>query len=256
MKIFIGCLVVAVFLVSGILLVSPPTSAQKGSSDDATSVESGRHTDQERAFSQALDKLYPRRNKTKLSLLYKEDNEPGIGIGGISDYATVPGSPEMTTLRFVKNLSCNADAVVVGRTTTKMAHLSEDETFAFTQYDLSVQEVVKDNRLNKISVDKIIQVVRPGGDIKLEGRTIHVKDFSFEQLDVKKDFLLFLKYIPAADGYLVMREGDFELENGSARKLSQGKYAHIFKKEGNAESVLGESRQVISEKCKEEDQRW
>jgi hypothetical protein len=254
MKIFIGCLVVAVFLVSGILLVSPPTSAQKGSSDDATPVESGRHTDQERAFSQELGKLYPRREKTKLSLLRRDSD--GVGLGGISDYATVPGAPEMTTLRFLKNLSCRADAVVVASATSKMAHLSEDETFAFTQYDLSVQEVIKDNPLNKISVDKIIQVVRPGGDIKLEGRTIHVKDFSFEQLDVKKDFLLFLKYVPAADGYLVMREGDFELENGSARKLSQGQYAHIFKKEGNAESVLGESRQVISEQCKEEDKRW
>jgi hypothetical protein len=191
---------------------------------------------QVRAFGEAIAKMYPDREKKRLTLATQAD--VGIGLGGIPQYMTMPDAPELTEARFLLQMSCKADAVVSGQTTSKTAHLSDDETLVFTQYDFVVDSIFKNNSSEMLGLAKTIQVVRPGGDIILNGLRIQVKDFSFEMLEKQKNYLLFLKYVPDAHGFIVLREGDLELAATGVKKLSHGEGGNIFKAESNARSVL------------------
>jgi hypothetical protein len=65
-------------------------------------------------------------------------------------------------------------------------------------------------------------VTRPGGRISLDGQVIRAEDMSYEALQANKDYLLFLRFVPEANGYIVSSpEGDFLLEQRSTRTLSK-----------------------------------
>ena len=64
----------------------------------------------------------------------------GTGLPGGSPGFTPPTFSERIT-----NLSCDADAIVVGEVTSKSSQLTEDQDFIFTDYELKVEEVIKNN---------------------------------------------------------------------------------------------------------------
>ena len=203
-------------------------------------------TDQTKAFSDVLERMYPTRETPRLTLV-TQDNM-GFGIGGIRDFVSMPNDPIITPELFLSGITCKADAVVYGHTASKTAHLSADETLVYTQYDFAVEWMVRNGTPRPIGQHANIQVVRPGGNIVLNGHNIEVRDFGFELLEKDKNYLLFLTYVPKADGFIVMDQGDLELSDHSVRKLSQGKDGRIFKDGDNAASVLSKMREIAG-KC-------
>jgi hypothetical protein len=129
------------------------------------------------------------------------------------------GEPGVPTIGFeenvimaevLKDLSCDADAVVIGYSTQKAAHMLDDESFVYTEYEFLVTDVLKNNYLSPIENKKTISVTRPGGLIKLDNQLIRVEDRSYKPFELKKNYLIFLKYVPSAGGYLASSvEGDF-----------------------------------------------
>lgn len=219
--------------------------------EEATVVQRGQVTDEERSYSREYEKLYPNRRKIKLNEVRKEIKDLGIFLGVVGDVIDIPEAPIITAADFLKNLSCEADAVVVGYPVSKKAHLSEDETFVYTQYEFSVEEVIKDNLTSPITVNNSIQITRPGGVIKLDNRKITVKDELYEPLQIRKKYLLFLNFVPVANGYMVTgSEGDFLLENNSFKKLSKGMAPDELKKGDNPNLLLSSIRDSVASDCK------
>lgn len=175
--------------------------------------------------------------------------EAGVSIG-LPLVPTIGNLPEVTVSGFLGNLSCNADAVIVGIVKSKTAHLTEDETFVYTEYDFSVEDILKNNSASPIEVNHKIQFTRPGGLIKLDNQLIRVDDKSYPALETKKKYLLFLKFVPSANGYIVSdAKGDFIFENDSFKKLSSLETPKELESKIEPQAFLREVRNSVSADC-------
>ncbi len=211
MKIFIGFLLAVSAVVFGIFFATPSSQGQKQQKDEPTVVQKGRVTDKDRAFSKEYKKLYGFREGEKLTELKQEG---GIGITiGVGSRPNSTDSFVTTENQFLEKLSCEADAIVVGKVNKKQSHLSVDETFVYTSYDFQIKRVIKDNSVSPIDVNNTITVTRPGGFIKIDEQEIQFDDASYKSLELNKEYLLFLKFVPEANGYKVFNsQSDFALE--------------------------------------------
>lgn len=251
MRIFVVFVLVAIIAVLVIFVAAPDSKGQKEQQDDTTVVISGSPTDEERAYSKEFEKFYPYREKVKLSEVRKDIKDLGIGLGGIVDTFVIPEADPITAESFLHDLSCQSDAIVIGYPTSKAAHLSEDETFVYTEYEFRVTELLKDNSYNQITVNGDIQLARPGGNIKLENRLIRVLDPAYEPLSLRKTFLLYLTFVPTAKGYIAAGSGgDFQLENNLFKKLSAGITPKEITIGGTSSDLLEKVHNAIQLDCR------
>jgi hypothetical protein len=223
------------------------------SNDDATVVRRGQTTEKGREYSKEYRMQYPERSHQKLTDLIEAGKARGKGeiIG------TSLGEPMIPTVgtasptkpgEFLANLACEADAVVVGSVAGKVARLTDDETLIYTEYELVVNDVIKDNTRSPISRREAISVTRPGGLIKVEGQLIRFEDRSFKQLQLKKEYLLFLRYLPGASGYVLANEkGNIILENGNFKQL--GRPAPELNNFDGAQMLLNTVREFATNNC-------
>lgn len=255
MKIFIGLFLTTCLVVIGIFFATPPTNGQKEQKDEATIVQKGQVTEKEREYSKEYKKLYSYRYGRKLSELSElgkrrgYTQEAGISIG-LPLIPTIGNSPAVTASEFLRNLSCAADAIVVGIVRSKAAHLTEDETFVYTEYVFSVEDILKNNSASHVEVNNSIEFTRPGGLIKLDNQVIRVEDKSYPQLETKKKYLLFLKFIPSTNGYMVYdARSDFILENNSFKTLSRLGVPKEIESKNEPQSLIYEVRNSVSPDC-------
>ncbi|HKS29912.1 MAG TPA: hypothetical protein VJS44_18960 [Pyrinomonadaceae bacterium] len=145
------------------------------------------------------------------------------------------------SLPSIETQVCNADAVVVGTLTDSSPQLTEDESFLFTEYTMSAEEVIKNNSKSPIQLDSI-SVVRDGGIGQFNGRTIVAKIEGFAPFIEGKRYLLFLRFIPDTGSYLAYANGSFELKKTSVIPL--GSMSANISKE--ASSFLSLTRQAAA----------
>ncbi|MGH9819798.1 MAG: hypothetical protein ACRD43_06480, partial [Pyrinomonadaceae bacterium] len=157
-----------------VFLFVPSTQGQK-ERDEPTVVHKGEVTEMGKGYSKEFQKRYANRKGRKLGDLAAAGKESRNGkeIGVAIDVPTYPALPNQmteTSQTFLSDLACNADAVVLGSITAKSSQLTEDETFIYTDYQFTVDEVIKDNVLSPISLNAVLEVARPRGLISLDGQ--------------------------------------------------------------------------------------
>lgn len=216
MKIFLGFFLFVCVITFTIFFISPITQGQKEEKDEATIVFKGQATEKERKYSKVYEKEYDALQGEKLSRMRGSEMtvlEP-----------SVPGSPyevPPTAERFLNRLACNADLIIVGSVIGKAAHLTENESFVYTEYNLTVNEIIKNNESAPVEIKQEIEAVRPGGVIKLENRVIKVVDKSFAPLKINNKYLLFLKFVPDTGGYKAFNTaGDFQIVGKGFNKIT------------------------------------
>ena len=128
-----------------------------------------------------------------------------------------PEIPEDYFARFAEE----SDAIVRGRAIHKTSQITEDDTFLFTDYDVIVSEIFKNNAIAPIVIGKTIAVTYVGGKIVVDNVIIKAGGNGVALLPVNaQDVLLFLKFIPEAEGYQLANNGAFELNGISARPFT------------------------------------
>lgn len=148
------------------------------------------------------------------SLLERADTE----TGDIAVFADPPlevlsadyREPE-TPAALLQKRVCRLSAVVVGTLANETAQFNEDKDFVFTDYEVKIEEVVKDNPQSPIQVGGNITITRDGGILKLDGRTFKAELADFKAFTKGQRFLLLLRYLPATDSYIAFAGGSFQL---------------------------------------------
>lgn len=130
-----------------------------------------------------------------------------------------PQTPE----EYFGKLSNESDAIIRGKVKSKSSHFTEDDLFLFTNYDVSVSEIIKDNRFNPIHPDTSVPVIGLGGKIVVDNVVLKATGNYDARLPMNgQDVLLFLKYIPETESYqLTISNAAFELNGISARPLAE-----------------------------------
>jgi hypothetical protein len=126
---------------------------------------------------------------------------------------------------YFAQLTSSSDAVVRGVVTGKVSQVTEEDYFVFTDYDVIVEEVIKNNSATPLQPGVAIIVTRPGGKVLRNGVVIKAHDLAYEPLPVKSDeVVLFLNAVPETGAYRTIysgASGAFELTGNSVRPLTQ-----------------------------------
>lgn len=109
----------------------------------------------------------------------------------------------------------SSDAVILGTVQDARAYLSPDKTGVYSEFDVKVDEVLKDST-NLISVGGLVAADREGGRVRYPSGEIVPYTISAQGvLRVNKRYILFLK--GGEDGFRIVT--GYELRGGKARAL-------------------------------------
>ncbi|MGI8470403.1 MAG: hypothetical protein ACR2N3_18340 [Pyrinomonadaceae bacterium] len=205
-------IILGVFLVAAVMLITFIALKQQAQTqDDVAVIQPGRQiTQKEKAYDRAYDSSKQRKHKKLSQVRAPGDFNAYVNAGYFDSI-----NPNPNRGQIVGNRVCNADAIIIGRAGNKSTHLNEDETLVYSEYDVIVQEIIKNNANSPIQVNSVIQVTRPGGNIRYNGRLIRFIDGKHSPLLGGNYYLLFLKYVPEASGYIPLDESDDYFLNGN-----------------------------------------
>lgn len=225
--------------------------------EEASIVERGQVTDKVREYSKEFKKLYPSREGRKFSEIIEENERSGkeeesiSGFFGEHETIYLPGTPKETREGFLNRLACSADAIVIGVAKSKSSHMTVDETFIYTLYELSVEKILKNNSTSSAEINNVIEVARSGGFIKLDHRLIKMEDYSYEPLRLGNQYLLFLQYVPGTKGYVAAGpEGDFILEGDSYAKLARRAVPKSLEGKNDPRNLADDISETVKAGCK------
>jgi hypothetical protein len=118
----------------------------------------------------------------------------------------------------------DSDAVVVGRITKGQAHLSNDKRDIYSEFKVSVQDIIKSPSEPYLRAEDTIDIERPGGAVRLpSGKTLIrcSKDYSMPLIG--KRYLLFLKYNLSTEDFRLVT--GYQLEGSHVYELDDLQYA-------------------------------
>jgi hypothetical protein len=241
------------------LTVQNHTEAQTttSSNDEATVVQLGQLTDKEREYSKEFNKLYPFREGRKFREIIEEDNRAGKEAESISGFLGehesfyLPGAARETPQDFLNRLACGSDAIVIGDVKSKSSHVTEDEKLIYTTNEFLVQSILKNSSTSPFQIGKVIEVARSGGIVQIDKRRIKIDDYSYEPLKISNRYLLFLRFVPGAEGYVAASpEGDFMLDGDSYRKLARRPVPESLEGKNDSRELSDSVSAAIKAGCK------
>ena len=121
-----------------------------------------------------------------------------------NDEGVVGTSAQMTTM--YKKMACDVAAIVIGHTNLSISHLTPSRSNIYTDYDFTVDQVVKNDAAAPMVPSSHIVVTRLGGAVQLTAndgalKTLDVRLGLFPDLQANVSYMAFLGYVPASGGY-------------------------------------------------------
>ncbi len=158
--------------------------------DEATPIQKGVMTERQKKHS----KLYKGSGMGEnLSEVARKDGSARVIVESSPSFSSREPTP--TLGQSLNELACTEDAIVVGKVKSKASQLTEEEDFVFTDYELSVEEVIKNNPSAQIGAYTEITITRPGGVVLLDGRVISADVAAYNPFKVGSRYITFLNYI-------------------------------------------------------------
>lgn len=138
-----------------------------------------------------------------------------------------------------------ADAVILGVMKSKASAITRDRGFVFTDFQMNIVEVIKDNAKAPVGIGSDITVTRPGGTLEILGKKVRASDDSFKPFQLGGQYVLFLEYIPATGAYRAYAEQSFQLLPNGMAKLTTNQAINLAESRGDAQRFLNEVRAAV-----------
>ena len=172
------------------------------------------------------------------------DIEVEVGIG------LTTSQSERSRLPIFESAVCNADAVIVGTITGKVSQLTEEQNFVFTDYDVSVEEVIKNNTQAPLQANSSITSTRGGGTIEWNGRVFRVRREDFDTPAIGQRYIMFLRFIPATGAYLMYGDGTFQISDQTITALGPTARNEMAKNLSDPTSFRDQIRTFAKSNCR------
>ena len=101
----------------------------------------------------------------------------------------------------LRQLAASSDLIIRCAVVSRRSQLSGNGAFALTQYDVKVEELLKQDGAARVQLGDTVRVVRPGGMLLIEGTVINVQANSFLPLG-SGEYLLLLERDESTACYL------------------------------------------------------
>lgn len=220
---------------------------------EPTTVEFGKHTTIEDAWSKAYGRVTRPREKGELreTVEYAKEHglTEGMGISGVSCCSGIPGEPP-PPLERLRWMACGSDAIVLGSAKRTAAHLFDDDSYVYTSYDFIAKEILRDNPANHIERGAMIQLTLPGGFVMIDGIKILAEMEDEKPLLPGPYYVMFLRYVPGADGYMLSDRAEIYVINGNAYEtMAVGCSSAGLPRKGATDELLSFVRTAAAGPC-------
>lgn len=123
----------------------------------------------------------------------------------------------------VNELAEKADAIVIVAFVSKSSQITTNGNYVFTDYELHIEEALKDSRTGMLKPETTITVTRPGGKVLLFGQIASFKPGAFKPLQPGRRYLLFLRHLPSTGAYqAVDANSSFDITDTRVESLNEG----------------------------------
>jgi len=222
---------------------------------DATEIEEGKMTEKQKKHSKLFKNRgyeYATAGKKKLTILAQETGRDVEIYRFIGDVIM----PESFSIdNYFRDLTCEADAVIIGDVKGKASQLTEDGTFVFSEYQFIVSQVIKNNRLEAIQPSGEITVVRSSGSVKLKNKNKKITTNDEIELPLKKNqsYILFLKFNLETQSYSslgnALTDASFQINDGLVSQVSKQPFPFGQKKSLDLNYFLTKTQRVVGDDC-------
>lgn len=226
----------------------PQAQRQQQMKDDATPIQEGVATDKQKKHAKLFKGYSDVTHGKRIRDLVTEKGDVDV-TREVGDML-VPAS--FTLNAYLENLTCKADAVVVGVVKSKSSQVTEDGTFIFTDYELTADEVIKNNAAVPLQPNSNITVTRSGGAVKINGHTARATDFSQRPLKVGERYVLFLRFVPDTGAYMYLSNwGDdsFQISGSHVSQVSATPLPLGTGRTSDLTSFLDKTRNAVTNGC-------
>jgi hypothetical protein len=179
--------------------------------------------------------------------------QAATGTGDITVEVSSPGkiypSEPVSLPPFLNALACDADAIVIGIPKSGSSQFTENGSFIFTDYEMTVEQVLKDNINSTIQVGDNLIITRPGGSIQINGRTIHGNLEAFKPFKTGERYMLFLRFIPTTGAYRAFGIGSFQLRDNKVYGLGEAPLWGEINNLADAQAFITNVRTAAASNC-------
>jgi len=126
--------------------------------------------------------------------------KPGKVYTALLDQDTGIGPyPSFSSL--FQDLTCRADAILIGRIQNSLTHLTASGAAIYTDYDFAIDTLLKDNPRSTLGQTKHVAITRPGGVLPVPGGFVEYNNEMVPRLRQGRSYLLFVSIIPGSGAY-------------------------------------------------------
>lgn len=168
-----------------------------------------------------------------------------VEVGGLRELPAMSPTSQGYPNWFLRIFAHEADAVIVGVVKSSSSALIEDGSFIFTDAQVEVQEVIKDNLAAPIPRNTEITVTRPGGTIILKGKEVRAVDVEFDAFQVNGRYVLFLTFIHESGSYRAFSERSFQLLPRIATKVTRKPALVLPQSHNDPQAFVNEVRAAV-----------
>jgi hypothetical protein len=244
-------LILATFLTVGIATSQntnkPGQKITVTKQEEATPIELGVMTEKQKKHSKLFKGTHYSRGRKVADLVAKQGDVRLWGPIREASLRPVALSVVLT------NLKCNTDAVIIGVVKSKSSNLIETGTFVFTDYEITVEEILKNNDLAPIRQGGEITVPRLGGKVVLRGHVVQAVDEGMAPLAIGERYLFYLKYEPLAETYRPYGhpsyDDTFHLNGDKISQVSDKVLPFEQHQATDATSFINEVRNTLNNPC-------
>ena len=142
----------------------------------------------------------------------KRPNRPKLD-SNVQDQTTKEGRFQPYFVRTPAIPVQESDAVIVATVKSVQPYFSNDHTHLYTEFNIAVDQTIKD-QFNRARQGEQILVVVPGGKMRLkDGRILEEKPFTNFSIAVGSRYVLFLRYNDTGQHFTITKS--WELKNGA-----------------------------------------
>lgn len=137
---------------------------------------------------------------------------------------------------YLAERACAADAILIGVVNERRGHLTDDETFVFSNHQLSIERIIKNDTKIVLTPKTTIDVSRAGGEIFVQGHHVKAISQAAQPLEIGNRYLLFLTFLPEKNtfvannlAFLIEGNGVTKLtDDAQAAQIGTGKGVDVF----------------------------
>jgi hypothetical protein len=114
------------------------------------------------------------------------------------------------------------DLVVVAKTGKGKSHPTVDQGYLYSDWQFTVDQVIKDKSTALVKAGNAVIVTRPGGVLEIAGRKFYAQPKDFRDFVPGEELLLYLKFVKETGAYSLHQPTYFAVSEETLKAAREG----------------------------------